>query len=940
MINFELSHYDKGNQMLNTKMYIKALMTSSVIIYCLILTLFSTHLDAATYYVSPTGSDTASGDEAHPFATIAKARDQVRTINQNMTADITIFLRGGAHKLDNTLTFSEQDSGSNGYKIIYKNYPGETPIITSGVTVSSWELHDSGKGIYKAYVGTNFYSRHLFINGVRAKRAQSTISQNSGFTLNTAQGFNLPSTGTFASMSSWGNISDIEIRQRKLWTMQWGSVESVNGNVIVLKDDFWRATRHYAQWGIGMDSIDSIENAYELLDEEGEWYLDRSSGYLYYKPWASQVNLNNLTFTLPTLEKLIEGNLAGNATQLLENIRFEGLTFSYTTSLQPLEDTGRVGHQAGVLFYKNSTLAEHEDLSSSAVHFKYARHITFQNCTFNKLGTSGLAFDIGSQHNLVASNTFEDISSNGISIGNIDLATNYNPANPEDRVTHNTISDNVISLVGQEMTDSVGIFGGYVNNLIIDHNTLFDLPYTPISVGWGWGGPEETNTYNPDAVGNNSITSNRIYNYMNVNLDGGGIYTLGRQDNSSIKFNYINGQKNVYTYIYLDNGSEYISVEDNVISSEGGSIGEWLMATNDVSGVAYYASNFNVIRNNYYSSELNIFRCYYTNVCGLNIAVENNNWPDRALDIVNNAGVNMGGVTIPQANVFQIYGKTSQMVFAPQNHSNTAGTSLVQMTNTNTDDQKWEFVPVDERYYVLKNIDSGLVIEPQNQSTAAGAPLVLSSYTNHHSQHWELYFSETTDSSGVTVLKNRASDFVVTPSNFAATSDTALIQYTNSNNSAQIWTIGPQVPASSVTSDFYQVVGNTSQMMFTPSSSVAAIGSSVVQKAVLATNLQEWQLIDVGNTLYQIVHKSSGGLLTPNQFSSNLGTSLIIWQDSNNQEQLWELLTNANGSYRLKNHVSGLVVTPSGHSSLADASLILWTDENNSSQHWQLNYFP
>ncbi|WP_158972764.1 RICIN domain-containing protein [Paraglaciecola sp. L3A3] len=812
--------------MLNTKMYMK-----SCAIFCfLLLSLLSIPLYATSYYVSPTGSDTASGDESHPFATIVKARDTVRTINQNMTADITIVLREGTHTLDNTLTFYEQDSGSNGYNIIYKNYPGEIPIISSGIAVSSWQLHDSSKGIYKAYVGTNFYSRHLFVNGVRAKRAQSSSSQISGFTLNAAEGFNAPSTGTFSSMSSWGNITDIEIRQRKVWTMQWGAVESVTGNVITLKDDFWRATRHYAQWGIGMDSIDAIENAYELLDEEGEWYLDRSSGYLYYKPLASQTNLNNLTFTLPSLEKLIEGNLAGSATKLIENIKFEGLTFSYTTSLQPLEDAGRVGHQAGVLFYKNSSLAEYEDLSASAVHFKYARHITFQNCTFNKLGTSGLAFDIGSQHNLVTGNTFADISSNGISIGNINLATNYNPVNPEDRVTHNTISDNVISLVGQEMTDSVGIFGGYVNNLIVAHNTLFDLPYTPISVGWGWGGPEETNTYNPDAVGSNSITSNRIYNYMNVNLDGGGIYTLGRQDNSSIKFNYINGQKNVYTYIYLDNGSEYISVEDNVISSEGGSIGEWLMATNDVNEVAYYASNFNLIRNNYYSRELNIFRCYYSNVCGLNIAVENNNWPDRAVDIINNAGVNMDAVTTPQANVFQIYGKTSQMVFAPQNHSNTAGTPLVQMTNTNTDEQKWELIPVDERYYLLKNIESGLVVVPQNQSTVAGAPLILASYTNHHSQHWELYFSETTNSSGVTVLKNRASNFVVTPSNYAAATDTTLIQYTNSNNSAQVWMIGQQAPQSSVTSDFHQIVGSSSQMMFTPSSSVAAMGVALYNK--------------------------------------------------------------------------------------------------------------
>ena len=38
----------------------------------------------ATYYVSPTGSDSNPGTLAQPFQTIAKARDVVRTVNGNI----------------------------------------------------------------------------------------------------------------------------------------------------------------------------------------------------------------------------------------------------------------------------------------------------------------------------------------------------------------------------------------------------------------------------------------------------------------------------------------------------------------------------------------------------------------------------------------------------------------------------------------------------------------------------------------------------------------------------------------------------------------------------------------------------------------------------------------------------------------------------------------
>jgi hypothetical protein len=891
---------------------------------------------AQNFYVSPTGSDSASGNEQNPFKTLKKAKEAVRVNNINMTDDIIVYLRDGTHNIDQKITLEPEDSGTNGFNVIYKNYPSETPIISSGVEVSGWAIHDQALNIYKAYVGTSFYSRHLFIDGIRAKRASSVNVSGEGFSLNANTGFTIPRTGAFSGMRNWQNISDIEIRQNKVWTTQWGSIKSITGKRITMKEDFWRATRHYAQWGIGMDGIDYIENAYELLDEAGEWYLDRTSGFLYYKPTADQTDLSTLSFVLPTLDVLIAGNPNGDTFNTLSNIKFEGITFSHTTSLQPLTNEGRVGHQAGVLFFRDANLVDFEDLSISAVHFKYSNNIEFSNCQFLHLGTAGVAFDIGSQQNTINNNTFDDISDNAISIGNIDAA-NYNPSNAANRVTNYIVSNNIISRVGQDMTDSVGIFGGYVNNLMISHNTLFDLPYTPISVGWGWGAPEETGTYNADAVGSNSIISNRISNYMNVNHDGGGIYTLGRQDNSSIKFNYINGQKNVYTYLYLDNGSEFFTVEDNVISSEAGSISNWLMATNDVGGIAYHASNNNTIRNNFYSSELNTFRCFDTNICGMNIAVKDNDWPEYAQQVMASAGANNGEVSSGLPEQLQIWSKYNEMVFTPQNNSTDVGTYVVQAANTGADNQKWQLVLVDEQYYVLKNIETGLVVAPEGNSTVEGIPLFLTTDNGNHSQHWSFEFSEKSDSSGHIVLKNRASGFVITPSDFSGASDTVLIQYTDTLHNMQAWAVSENldIPEPAV-GDYYQILGQNN-LVFAPSDPNAPKAGGVIQETVANLDYQQWQLIDAGNGYSKIQHKASGWVLTPAGHSTSAGTPIILWEDDGNIDQQWNIITNENNSV-IENRASGLVITPAGHSATSGVSLILWNAEGNTSQNWTFNY--
>ena len=103
-----------------------------IILFALsVLSLSSTY--AATYYVSPAGSDNASGAVTAPFASWAKAQTAA-------SAGDTVLFRAGTYtytkaigscnsQTDNVNCLLLDKSGSSGKLIHYMAYPGETPVF-------------------------------------------------------------------------------------------------------------------------------------------------------------------------------------------------------------------------------------------------------------------------------------------------------------------------------------------------------------------------------------------------------------------------------------------------------------------------------------------------------------------------------------------------------------------------------------------------------------------------------------------------------------------------------------------------------------------------------------------------------------------------------------------------------------------------------------------
>jgi hypothetical protein len=196
-------------------------------VLALLLCLWSAAVSAnaqGAFYVDPVnGSDAADGTATNTaFHTLNRARDAVRGVNPNMSADITVFLRGGVHVLTNTFSLSAQDSGSQGHDVVYRAYPDETPIISGGRRITGWTLFDADKNIYQAPVDAGLDFRQIYVDGARAIRARKP-NQTNDITFSEyyrAISASNPSNAFVVSASSlghWTNLNQVEC----VWLAHW-----------------------------------------------------------------------------------------------------------------------------------------------------------------------------------------------------------------------------------------------------------------------------------------------------------------------------------------------------------------------------------------------------------------------------------------------------------------------------------------------------------------------------------------------------------------------------------------------------------------------------------------------------------------------------------------------------------------------------------------------
>lgn len=552
----------------------------------------------AEYYVSTMGNDDNDGTVDNPFATIERARDEARKINSNMTGNIVVYIEEGTYTLNETLTFDERDSATGDFYIKYQGE--ENVVISGGETINNFVLYDAENNIYSAKVPENALFRQLYMNGEKLIRAKSNDDYSTKII--GASRFNADGTMIPENLNTWSdetlvqadygeiylnadefqnfnNLEDVELHILTAWVKNVVRVESVttendvttikiqkNENDLIFNrphpdiDGYSHMNNHEFTY--------YIENAYELIDEDNEWYLDEKTDTVYIKVPAD-TDINSAEVVMPMLETLVKVEPTNNSK--IKNLAFEGINFCYSNWTVPSTD-GLVDIQAGM--YANYCIYKTNDIGvlrpASGIFVADTENFVIKNCAVENMGAAGIDLNHGTYNSTIQDNVIQNIAGNGIMVGhfavdeNTDMHIVYNPEDEREICTNDRIVNNLVTHIGTDYQSSVAIGAGYPRGILIANNEVSYAPYTGISVGFGWSSDD-------NAMRDNRILNNDIHHTSQVLCDAGGIYTLSKQPNSEISGNYIHDitlpewADYATSGIYMDEQTAGYTVKYNVI---------------------------------------------------------------------------------------------------------------------------------------------------------------------------------------------------------------------------------------------------------------------------------------------------------------------------------------------------------------------------------------
>jgi hypothetical protein len=572
----------------------------------------------ATYYVSAVGSGSTCSAAAP--CSLSTAKSNLEAAEPTMTGDLIVQLAGGTYSLTSTINLSAGDSGTGGHSVIYQAAPGQTAIFSGGQVITGWTLHDSTANIWEAAVSVGFTTRQIYVNGVVAQLAEQNASVLGTYT-QTTSGYTL-STSTLAG---WSRPTDVDfvypgggatLASHGTWTDSLCAVASVSGTTVTMQTPCFSNASNGSN-GPGVNIPTYIENNYALLSQPGQFYIDSGAGIIYYIPRSGE-NLSTASVVAATLQTLLSVN--GTPANPVHNLQITGLTFEYATWLPPANN-GQVPLQANSL-ESGSGSTPTLTMMPSAVQFHTAQNVSFSGNTLVHLGGGALSFDGGGQNNSVIGNVITDVAGNGISIGAGPWPTT-SPYTPLENGY--VVNDNYVYNVANRYLGGVGIFAGFVESTTIDHNEVWNIPYSGISLGWGWG------TESTTGMTDNHVDSNYVHDVMTSSLyDGGGIYVNGTESTATaaptIKNNYITGDSQAYGEIYLDNASSYWLVENNVAAHAPST--NWLFIN---------AGNNNTADSNYSDNTAMAATGSMNTISGNSTGLTS--WPSAAQAIMSNAGL-------------------------------------------------------------------------------------------------------------------------------------------------------------------------------------------------------------------------------------------------------------------------------------------------------------
>ena len=640
-------------------------------------------IETVVYHVSATGNDNNNGSLQNPFKTLERAQRAVRT--HNNSANVVVELSDGIYRQVKPLRFTTMDGGQHGASVTWKAAADAHPIIAGSMRVTGWSVFNPEKNIYVASIPAGIDARQIWVDDHLITPAfieldRSLITFNSeGLVLQDAK---------YDFLSSLPSQDRLEIQSTGWFTNRIVPVKQITGRTLRMQQPAWDNNT----WGydtlnapVGAETARLfLANSLSFLTQSQHFYIDPKAGKLYYIP-ASGINPELQDIELPRLQYLV--SIGGSYEHPVHDLSFVGIQFSYTSWNFPSSNEGYADQQSGAFIAGISTTRPKDAIDScrwgcrgfearrndwrqmpAAIQVAAAEHVVFDQTIFAHLGQVALGIGnnddanasgmgLGARSIDVKRSDFHDLGGGAILAGGISRDAHH-PADLRKANRDIVIANNRIHDVSEVYKDNSAILSTYVDGAVIVHNDIYNAPYDGIDIGWGWGMNDvggnpvyrgqrgyydfpQNPTYETPTLHRRVVVAyNRIHDIKKLFHDGGAIYNLSASPDTLIAENYIYNIPD-RVGLYLDEGSRYLTVRNNVIDGAG----VWFFVNTLSDAAPRRASTDNRIVKNWHAGgkTSSAASTYNNNELNDNTEVIDQQWPAEAKAVMDNAGIKDDG---------------------------------------------------------------------------------------------------------------------------------------------------------------------------------------------------------------------------------------------------------------------------------------------------------
>lgn len=530
---------------------------------------------AQTIYIAPNGSDEEGfGTAAAPFASFNKALQAAQSRLE--LADVDIVFCGGTYAMQESCVVLAEQGGKNGHHLRIRAEEGKDVQLQFARTITGWE--NCGNGVWCAPLPQGADPDSIYENGVLAVPARSPNrkEQENQYVHSAAMDHTKPNEVFYMEAGQFPQIKDTRTLEVFLWPGGINGHYNWSTQLIAVEaydaDTGRVELARKATYEIGAGSRYYLQGAMEFLDAPGEFYADTTAGKLYYRPYDSA----SLEAGIAIPMKADAFRLEGTEKRPIENVTVEGLSIS------------------GV------------DAPGCGIRLIHAAGCTIDSCQIGNIGYRGITVEGVSKKNTVIRNHVAGTGSDGIAV----TGKTYVP----EKVSYgNQIANNLVEQVGwcDGNAGGIRIYDSAEN--VIRHNRVNGSPRYGIHLkgiprsrllGNTYGGVSitEDNFRDYQKTKDNLIEANDISNVVQDSQDCGAIATWGVNTGNIIRGNWIHDcmvdpitilpERTFVFGIYMDEDSDGVLVENNIISGMNASGGAQVM------GLIYPRGTGIIIQNN------------------------------------------------------------------------------------------------------------------------------------------------------------------------------------------------------------------------------------------------------------------------------------------------------------------------------------------------------